>query len=191
VRPEGFETLTRNRTSALKDVYFLPFAGKPVPVPPGAAQTAEKSADLGMRKEREASCTRASRLPHGGRGGVRYSQSGPGRNLRMSAPSRSTAVQPFRGARRLRAAVFCWGTFGKTRTIARRGVEAMPMHTPSGFNWADAMQPLENRRKSERAPGNRTVGGMAPPQVQGARRPRRRAAGHAQRSWWAFLVPNQ
>lgn len=63
MRPEGFETLTRNRTSALKDVYFLPFAGKPSPVPPGAAQTAEKSADLGMRKEREASCTRASRLP--------------------------------------------------------------------------------------------------------------------------------
>jgi len=62
VRPEGFESLTRNRTSALK-TFISPLCGKPVPVPPGAAQTAEKSADLGMRKEREASCTGASRLP--------------------------------------------------------------------------------------------------------------------------------
>jgi hypothetical protein len=67
----------------------------------------------------------------------------------------------------------------------------LTMHTPTGCNWTDAIQPLETRRKTERARRDASAGKMGRrPQAAGVSQ-RRRVAGRAQRNWWALLPSNQ
>jgi hypothetical protein len=69
-----------------------------------------------------------------------------------------------------------------------KGAESMSAHRPTGFNWAEAIQPLEARRKSDRIPAASERATRSP--VLDADR-RRRNRGRAQRNWWALLGPNQ
>jgi hypothetical protein len=65
----------------------------------------------------------------------------------------------------------------------------MSIPMPTGFNWPEAMQPLEDRRTRERAravAAERTM--QRPPQAASATT-RQRSRGRARDNWWALLIP--
>jgi hypothetical protein len=65
----------------------------------------------------------------------------------------------------------------------------MSTSTPTGSNWAEAMQPLEDRRTRER---DRAIGSerTMPRPLQAVNAPtRERARGRARRNWWMLLIP--